>query len=255
MKIACCVWALTLPEKDIFDHMNTLGFEWVDIQPNMLRTETLRAHVQTLGLKVSCVGASFGIPDDASLDHVDDDKRQRAIDHVRDSIDHAHELGATCAYVVPTMDASADALERYAGSLREIGDHAESLHIKIAIEHFPGRALPTAQDTLDFIEQVGHDNLYLLLDSGHLQMSDEDAPTVIRNAKDRLAYVHLDDNDGEGDLHWSLLDGVMTRESLKALLDTLDEVGYDGAISLELSPKLSDPLKALRDSLDIVQKL
>ena len=30
-----------------------------------------------------------------------------------------------------------------------------------------------------------------------------------------LGYVHLDDNDGINDLHWSLLEGVMTDESLR----------------------------------------
>ena len=43
-------------------------------------------------------------------------------------------------------------------------------------------------------------------------MSGEDPEAVIANAGDRLGYVHLDDNDGLSDLHWSLLEGVMTEE-------------------------------------------
>jgi len=255
MKLSCCVWALTLPEDETMNHMKDLGFAWVDVQPQMLRTDAGLTHLNNLGLQVSCVGASFGMPDGASLSHSDDNQRQRAIDHVINGVDHANTLGADTVYVIPDMDSEISAIKRYAESLRQIADHAQTKHIKVGIEHFPGRALPTALGTLVFLETVGHDNLYLLLDSGHLQMSHEDAPTIIRDAGDRLAYVHLDDNDGVGDLHWALCDGVMTRDSLGALLDTLDAVGYDGGVSLELSPKLPDPLNALRDSLKIVQDL
>ncbi len=255
MKLACCVWALTLPEDETLNHMQSLGFEWIDIQPHMLRTDETKSHADSLGLRVSCVGISFGLPDGSGLEHADDTKRQSAIDHMKAGIDHASNLGATCAYVVPSLDTSQPALDRFADSMRDIADYAEKANIKVGIEHFPGRALPIAQGTLDFIEDIGHDNLYLLLDSGHLQMSNEDASTVIRNAGDRLAYVHLDDNDGDGDLHWALLDGVMTHESLKALVDALYEIGYDGMVSLELSPKLPDPLDSLQKSMKIIQNL
>ncbi|MEZ4657949.1 MAG: sugar phosphate isomerase/epimerase [Caldilineaceae bacterium] len=90
--------------------------------------------------------------------------------------------------------------------------------------------------TLDFIAQVGEPNLHLLLDVGHAQMTNEPIPAAIRRAGDRLCYVHLDDNDGVGDLHWALLDGVMTEQSLADTFKTLREIDYPGAISLEISP-------------------
>lgn len=255
MKLACCVWAITATERTVLDYMKTLGFDWIDIQPQMLKTDETRLHAQNLGLQVSCMGVSFALPEGINLDDADDSKRQKAIDIINASIDHAHELGATVAYVVPSFDSTATALERFAESLCIVADHAQTHNIKVGIEHFPGRALPTAHRTLEFIANSGHDNLYLLLDSGHLQMSKEDAPTVIRNAGSRLAYVHLDDNDGEGDLHWSLLDGVMTEASLQALFDALDATGYDGAISLELHPQLPDPIDALRRSMGVIKNL
>ena len=42
----------------------------------------------------------------------------------------------------------------------------------------------------------------------------------------------------------------MTEESLLATLRALDEIGYQGAISLELSAALMNPAKALQDSRD-----
>ena len=42
----------------------------------------------------------------------------------------------------------------------------------------------------------------------------------------RLGYVHFDDNDGVGDLHWPLLTGRLTGDMLEAMLAVLDLGNY-----------------------------
>ena len=250
MKIACCIWALSLPETELLRQVSELGFSFIDIQPGQLRALESRLLAQELGLSVSCLGASFGMPAGASLDSADDAAREAASNHASESIAQAAEVDADTVYIVPGKDESAGALERYAKSMTALADAARDNGLKLAIEHFPGTALPSANATLEFIHGIGNANLYLLIDTGHLQMSGEDPASAIVNAGERLAYVHFDDNDGFGDLHWSLLDGVMTEESLDATLGALQEIGYQGALSLELSPSLKQPAKALRDSRD-----
>ncbi len=252
MKIACCIWALSLPETELLREIRDLGFSWVDIQPGHLRTMESRLLAQELGLHVSCVGASFGMPAGAALDSEDHAARQASEKHIMDAIEHAADVGANTAYLVPSKNIRGDALERYAESLSRLADVAGDRGIKLAVEHFPDTALPTAADTLEFIFGTGHRNLYLLIDTGHLQMSGEDPEATILNAGDRLAYVHFDDNDGIGDLHWALLDGVMTEESLATAIAALDSIGYQGALSLELSPKLPKIKRALQNSRDIL---
>ena len=55
-----------------------------------------------------------------------------------------------------------------------------------------------------------------------------------------------------GDFHWALLDGVLTKETLRETFETLKEIGYSGAVSLELNPSLSNPYEALEKSRQIV---
>ena len=251
MRIACCIWALNGNETETLRQVRDLGFDTIDIQPPHLRTLESRLLAQELGLRVSCVGASFAMPAGAALDHATESRRELAMDHVRSTIEHAFEIGAGTVYVIPGSDTGPEAAERFGDSLKRLADIAAENDIKLAIEHFPGTALPTAAETLEFIHGAGCDNLYLLYDSGHIQISGEDPATVIANAGDRLGYIHLDDNDGVNDLHWSLLDGVMTYESLTATLRALDAIGYQGALSLELSPALAKPAKALSESRDI----
>ena len=254
MHLSCCIWALTGPEAENLQKMSDLGFAWIDIQPSMLATVESRALARKLGLAVSCMGVSFGMPDGAALDSPDAEARAAALAHTTSALAHAASLAASAAYIVPGPDGSRDALRRYADSVAAVAQVAQGHGLKLGIEHFPGRALDTAAATLDFVRAVDHPNFYLLFDSGHIQMRGEDPVAIIRQAGERLGYVHLDDNDGVGDLHWSLLDGVMTEASLRSIFTALDEIGYDGGVSLELSARLPDPFAALKASREIVSR-
>ena len=66
---------------------------------------------------------------------------------------------------------------------------------------------------LAWLRQSAHPNLGLLLDVGHCLIAGEDAGAAARAAGPLLAHVHLDDNDGVGDLHWPLLSGQLTAGS------------------------------------------
>ncbi len=255
MNLSCCIWALTGLEEDNLKRMAELGFAWIDIQPTMLASTATRTLARKLGLSVSCVGASFGLPNGVTLDSPDADARTVALAHMDKALTYAASLGATAAYVVPGLDGSKDALRRYGDSVTTAAELAQIHGLTLGIEHFPGRALDTAAATLDFVRAIGHPNLYLLFDSGHIQMRGEDPAQIIRQAGERLSYVHLDDNDGVGDLHWSLLDGVMTKDSLRSIFVALDDIGYSGGVSLELSPKLPDPFAALQASREIVLRI
>jgi hydroxypyruvate isomerase len=194
------------------------------------------------------------MPEGATLDNAGARAAARALAHVKAGLAHGADLGATAAYIVPDMDSSRAGLARYAQALATAAGEAARLGLKLCVEHFPGRALPTAAATLDFLKEIGHPNLYLLFDIGHIQMSGEDPAAVIETAGDRLGYVHLDDNDGQNDLHLSLLDGVLTEATLQRTLETLGKIGYDGAISLELNPNLANPLQALRQSREVANR-
>ena len=250
MQLSCCVWALTGPEEKNIAALADLGFGSIDIQASTFTGADARARIDDLGLDVSCLAMSFNMDDGAALDSTDSAERQRAVDHCRAALDHAADLGADTTYVVPSDDLSQ--LPYFTQTLAQVADFAAERHIRVGVEHFPGKALPTAASTLDWLADLDHPNLYLLLDIGHLQMSQEDPIATIAAAADRLAYVHLDDNDGESDLHWSLQDGALTAEVLATTLAALGSSPYTGPVSLELNPQLPDPLAALKKSRDLV---
>jgi sugar phosphate isomerase/epimerase len=250
--LSCCAWALSGPEEQNLDQLAGLGFSHIDVRPQALRSPQARQRLADLGLRVPCAAIAFP---EVPLDSPDESEAEQALSQLAGGLRRARDLEAAVAYVVPGMDRSPAALSRYARGLERLAEEAASLDLRLGLEHFPGRSLPTGAATLAFIEQVGHPNLYLLFDLGHAQISGEDPAELLRRAGPRLGYVHLDDNDGVQDLHLGLLDGVLTEEVLRRTFAALEEVHYQGPLSLELHPQLPDPLEALRRSREVVLRL
>lgn len=248
MSLAACIWALTCPETTALRHIADAGFTHIDIRPGWLQTSDLQKCARDLGLSISCIAASADMPEGVSLIA---DNPQPAYDLVKRALEHGASLGAQTAYLVP----SGNDLDRFAESISLLADHAQTQNIKLCIEHFPGTILPTVPFTLDYLAQINHPNLYLLFDIGHAQMANENPADVIVQAGNKLGYVHLDDNDGQNDLHLGLCDGVLTQDVLKSAIHALHTTAYTGNISLELKSNLPDPLDALKRSREIVLHL
>ena len=255
MTISCCTWALAGTEADVLTGIAQAGLRHIDHRPFDFRSAESRRLISDLELTPACMATGFGMPEGAALDADDADARRVAVEHTKQALEYAHETGIRRAYLLPGEEVGEEMLSRYGESVAGLADAAAGYGIRLCIEHFPGKALATVRDTLDYIAELGHDNLYLLFDIGHALISKEDPAEAVAKAGDRLGYFHLDDNDGRSDLHWALLDGVLTEDVLKNTLATLDRIGYDGPVSLEMNPGLSDPLAAIADGFRLVQSL
>jgi sugar phosphate isomerase/epimerase len=239
----------------VLGQIAALGFTHVDLAAVVDRpVEQLEALADS-GLLVSCLALGRHLPAGHGLDAPDVGVRRATLALLQQQITDAARLGATTAYLVPGLDNSTAALTCFAEGCTFLADYAAARKVRLCIEHVPGRALPTAAVTLDWLQRLGHPHLGFLLDVGHCLLSDEDAAAVIRRASERLGYVHLDDNDGPNDLHWPLLTGRLTPQQLTNVMTALHTIAYRGALSLELHATTTDPIAALRESRAIVERL
>jgi sugar phosphate isomerase/epimerase len=215
--IAAMLTSLPLDFEEAARQAAALGFKYVDVVGLSERSAKQREALADADLLVSCAAVGRGLPEGHTLDASPLDRRLAAAVEVQCQIADAAGLGATHCYVVPGFEADTDGMRRFADSCIQLADYAAERMARLCVEHVPGRALATAAATLAWLESVGHDNLSLLLDTGHCLMTRENAAEVVRRAGNRLGYVHCDDNDGAGDLHWPLLTGQLTRDDLHAL--------------------------------------
>jgi sugar phosphate isomerase/epimerase len=211
-----------------------LGFTHVDVAA---LAERPAAHLDALadaGVMVSCAALGHGLPDGHRLDAADVGVRRATLEFLRQQVADAARLGATRAYLVPGIGNDSDSLSYFAEGCALLADYAAGRMVRLCVEHVPGRALATAGQTLAWLEGIGHANLGLLLDVGHCLISGEEPAAVARRAGSSLAYLHLDDNDGVGDLHWPLLTGRLTQKHLQDLAAALRDSGYRAGMALEL---------------------
>jgi len=250
---SACIWSAAPRIAEILNRVKQTAFHYIDIEPDSLDDPAALQAQKELGLKVSCVALDHRLPDKCSLDARDDGSLRQTLDHLKGGIGKARDLGALTAYVASCAEAKN--LVRYGTAVRELADCAQKASIRLCIEHVPGRALATAAETVRFIERTGHSNLYLLLDVGHTLLSGENAWEIVRAAGDRVGSVQLNDNDGKKDLHWPLLDGRLTRESLVKTLGALTGVGYSGTLGLEIAASVNSLVSAWSKNRNLVIRL
>ena len=250
LHVAFCLWGLPNDPAVATAFAASVGFQSVDVRPGY---GSLAASDRTM--TVTCMAVAHLMPEGAMLDATSEPARQLAVDHVRAGILEAQSLGVPDVYLAPPATSDAPALAAYRETALTLADEATRAGVRLGIEHFPGRGLPTVSQTLDFIASCGHDNLYMLLDIGHNQIAGESVAESIQAAGDRLQYMHLNDNDAQSDLHVGLLEGVQDEAWVRDALRAVVEAPYEGPVSVEVNMAMPDPRAAAVSSLSIVRRL
>ena len=96
----------------------------------------------------------------------------------------------------------------------------------------------TVDQGLRLVQDVGADNIGLLLDTFHMNIEEKDIPAAIRRADGRIVEFHASSNDrgtpGEDHLPW------------RAIAGALRDVGYDGPVVIEaFTPEIKEIARAV----------
>ena len=134
------------------------------------------------------------------------------------------------------MSRSADVL---AGSGVRLG--LEPLNDRV--DH-PGYYLTSSEEAFAIVDAVDRPEIGLTYDLYHSMVMGEDPQTVAGAHLDRIVHVHLADHPGRNQPGTGRLD-------LKAQLDWLDAIGYNGWVGLEFRPTgtTKDALRQMWESL------
>ena len=149
-----------------------------------------------------------------------------------------------------------DASQRYVDSLEKINVEARKANLKLGIEIvYPllSDYMKSSQDAMLVIDALGDaDNLGVVIDSGHLNLSGEDPESAINNLGNRLLHVHVNDNNGKQQSND--VPGEGTFDFIQ-FLTLLKKCKYTGYVMAELGWHYSfDPTPAARKSLSIMKE-
>ena len=249
--MSACAWLLTGPPLESLRRLRGLGFDMVDLRTDCWDGVSLD-DLQDAGLTVPCVGITPApLPNGLTLDALATADAETALPCLFESLERALSLGVKTAYMV-TPPSRVGAEQKYVASMSTLGDEAARLGMKLCVEPSPGFALGDYTETMRLLDSANSDGLYALLDLGHLLLTGEDPAATIQTLGDRLGYVHVDDNDGLSDVHYGLLEGVLTEKALHGFLDTIAGSNYDGPLAIEIKSDIASPLASLVHSRNAI---
>ena len=237
------------------------GYDGIDIwggRPHVYRQDlsvdelkSLRQLIQDHGLSISSfMPAFYRYPH--SLSNPNPKVRQDSIDYMRQCIDNAAILGAPIVLVVPDLSlygqTKVASLQRMIESIDVVARYASPYDLKLGIEVLyvdETDLVNNADDALGIINQLGHANLGVVLDTGTLNLTKEPPEEIFAKLNSLVLQVHVNDNQG-GHTQQNLIPGEGTYDFL-GLIQVLKEHAYSGFLSAELSKEYAqEPEAALR---------
>lgn len=232
------LWSADL-DKDIpwvAEKAKRLGFDSLEMPLNIIDKVDVQLTRQALldnGLECTCVG---GLGKDQNLISPDPAVRRRGVDHLKRCIDIAAELGAPmfsgvifAAWGSLVGRGRNDEEWRWSvEGLQAAAAYAAQAGIGLGLEpvnRFETYFLNTAADALKLVEEVGADNVGVLLDTFHVNIEEKSFYGAFKETGSRLVHVHACENDrgtpGSGLVRW--------HDVYRALLD----IDYKGYIVIE----------------------
>lgn len=190
------------------------------------------------GLDVSQSHAPWRTPKDG-----DPEERRKWILAMEKSIRGAYALGCSRFVVhplMPYMDTAQNPDEVWQMNekfLGELADYAGDYGITVCLENMPFPVFPiaTVDHCIEMLDRLGRDNLRICLDTGHAAIFEgSDLSRAVRKLGSRLEAVHIHDNMGKIDEHLIPGEGIIDWDGFAS---ALCEIGFDGVVSLETSPK------------------
>lgn len=115
------------------------------------------------------------------------------------------------------MDKTSD-WKRAVNNIREVAKIAEQRDVTLGMEvlnRYEGYLINTASEALDFIAEVGHPRVGIMLDTFHMNIEEDNMAEAIRLAGDKLCHLHLGEQNrrvpGKGSLPWHEI-GIALRD-------------------------------------------
>jgi len=248
MKIGCP----TDPRKDPADTIGWAaehGFDFIDLylEPEMGALERIDTGRVRRALDEGELGVlghlAWYLPIASAMPQLRKAAVQIAIDYLQAFAEIEVPAVTVHAHWPTRLFTEEDGLRWQRESITDIISAASKLGIRMMYE-----PVPTYHDTPENVATLLESlpDLLLHLDIGHSNMCGLDPADVIRRLGDRLYHVHLNDNNGEGDLHLPPGTGNI---DWPAVCRALHDVNYDRTITIEVFSQDKDYLLLSREKV------
>ncbi|UVI27593.1 sugar phosphate isomerase/epimerase family protein [Paenibacillus spongiae] len=232
--------------KTSFERLRRFGYDGIELagEPDTTDLDMVQVLMREHGLTCTSICGIYTAERD--LTHQDAAIRSAAVHYVKDCIDMAAQLGAKVVIVVPTAVGRTSPYtspekewEFAVESLREAGAYAASKGVRIAIEalnRFETYLVNKLETANKLAEQINHPYVGIMADLFHMNIEERDHVQALQMIARHLVHVHIADNTREA--------AGLGQTDFTAIVRTLIEIGYNGALTMEFLPPVSNPYAA-----------
>lgn len=245
-QLGVCTWTYgERPLTDIVGRLAELSFDGVELAGNLSQYTAAEARriLDDNGLTVFSL-----TPDNVDIAHPDESVRRGAVDYYLRLLDFAAEVGqplVSChGYVGRVRPQTGIDEERQllVDSVGEITTRAKANGLRVVFEvlnRYESHLVNTVSEALALINDIGTDNLGVLLDAYHMNIEEQDPANALRQAGGQLWLYHAADSNrqavGRGHTDFT--------SQMVALAD----IGYRGPIIIECTAPGPDPFSAIKN--------
>jgi D-psicose/D-tagatose/L-ribulose 3-epimerase len=212
-----------------------LGFDLIEfsyIDPAQVDVNWLARRLKELKLDVAI---SMGLPPEGDISSSDPATVARGVEILKTAIALTRDLGGsklagilTSAHGKQESALTRSAWETSVSAFTDVADHANSTGVTLNLEvvnRFESNMLNTVAQGLAFIADVGAPNVFLHLDTFHMNIEEADVGLAIRHAADKIGYVHIGESHrgylGTGNIDFA------------AIFDALVAIGWQDYVTFE----------------------
>ena len=255
--------------REVLELVKDAGYDGIDLtaEPDRIEIERYREIAEisrSMGLEIAALlgaWATWHAGEVRDLASTDEATRRYAIGYAQKCTDLAVDLRVSvyeicCCPAEPKYPVSDVPLptvrQNFVESAREISRYAADRNVRVAMEpvnRFEGYAgfMNSVVDAVGVADEVGEENLGVMVDFFHANIEDVSVPDAIRRAERRLMLIHLADSNRQ-------MPG-MGHIDFTGVIRELDEIGFEGYLSLDCLPARPDPNTYLTHSIDYMKQL
>jgi sugar phosphate isomerase/epimerase len=260
---------LASPGSGAIELIKQIGFDAVEImadRPHLYppdygpeKLPALKKKLDALGLAVSNLNTftlvAVGDMHHPSWIEKDEEQRQIRIQHTKECLAIAKELGCASISIQPGGKvehfSQENAMELFIAGLAEVVPDVRRLGVKILVEPEPELLIENAAQFAEFLPRADTSVIGLNCDIGHFYCAGDEPAEVIRRFANVIGHVHIEDIRDR--VHNHLICGHGDID-FAPIFAALREINYQGFVSVELYPYQDNPVEAGRESLRFLRQ-
>jgi D-psicose/D-tagatose/L-ribulose 3-epimerase len=246
----------------VLEKLKTMGYDGVEVpifDLDQAKWKLWAKRLDDLGLERT---ANTVIAPEHNPLSADPKVRDAAYQHMRGVVDACAAVGSSILCgphqvalgVFTGKGATEEEWKRSVDHLRRVAEYAAGQGVVLAeevVNRFELYHVNTLDQGIRLVDEVGHPNCRIHLDTFHAHIEEKNTADAIRRAGSRIAHVHISENDrgvpGSGSVAWDSTFGA------------LGDIHYDGWLTVEafgnFLPNLAAATKIWRPLFDSEEQL